>query len=386
MALPFSFSSELKWSSHRALMHGPFENGTNLYAVLIDDTADTLEVWKSTDSGDSWSEQDSGNHKTVVASQACCHTVQSGTTLYIAYLIASDVVNIVPFSMATDTYGTVITGGPTAAVAGTASALSPPILSRRSDGDYVVLHNGPTQSIMGTGYRRVLYSRHEGSTWTLDTDVAGIDVQIHYDTRAAILGSSDRVHFFWTDATNSDLKHRSLTSANSLNTIQDVDTSVTIGNYTAGIPTLNGSEVVLPYKHSTGDLNVARATSADDPSWSTQTVTPADPESTDANPGAAAVDGSVVYVFWPDAATDDIFRDSDGGTGTWGVDVEWKDAVTCQGINIAKITNAIGVLYNDGGTVKYDVYTLTVPVIPPGLGPDINMSADMQAIAQTIGW
>src|SRR5262245_30889999 len=65
MALPFSFSSELKWPDHLNARLGPFESGGNLYAVLCDKTANTLEVWKSTDGGNSWAEQDAANHKSA---------------------------------------------------------------------------------------------------------------------------------------------------------------------------------------------------------------------------------------------------------------------------------------------------------------------------------
>lgn len=388
MALPFSFSSELKWSPHLNSMHGPFENGSNLYAVLLDLTNLTYEVWKSTDSGNSWSEQDSASHPAIGSSSSfrSVNVIQSGATLYI--LRDSSGTAFATFSMSSDTWSATTTGGgnPAAGISGTV----PYHGAVRSDGDVIIFHHGVTESIMGTNYRRVKYSRYEGGVWTNSTDVGGTGAQAHYDARTAVLGSSDRVHFFWTDFNNQDLKHRSLSSANVLGTIQDIDATAGTGSfYDVGLPALNGSEIVLPYRDLSNDLNVARATSADTPTWDiTQVVTTTnDPETVSSNLAAVAVDSGTVHVFWPNDADQDIYRDNDAGTGTWGTDAEWKDAVTCQGINIAKITGGVGVLYVDGGTVKYDLFSAgpvtqnatSSPGIQAALAPTARLEAQASA-------
>src|SRR5688572_23275494 len=105
MVLPFSFSSELRWSAHRNNMLGPFENGSNLYAVLPDTTNDTIEVWKSTDGGDSWAEQDSGNHQSMsaTASEKFVHVIKAGTDLHILYYVSARIRWVV-FSLSSDTW------------------------------------------------------------------------------------------------------------------------------------------------------------------------------------------------------------------------------------------------------------------------------------------
>lgn len=364
MALPFSFSSELKWSDHLNNRLGPFENGTDIYAVLIDKTANTVEVWRSTDSGSSWSEQDSANHRgtSTTATQKVVHAEKLGTTISIVYRGPSNYWHVT-FSMSSNTWGTA-----TEAIgyAGQVNVAGPLAMGMavRSDGSVVTFANSAPESIMGTSYRRVTHRNFSGGTWGSNVDVGGTGVAAHYDMRAIVLGSSDRVHLFWTDETNLDLKHRSLTSANVLGTIQTVHAN-TLGNlaYPVGLPVLNGSEVVIPFLEvGTVDMYAARATSADTPTWSTsQLITATNAESLNSNCGALAVDSSTVYAVYPNDADQDIYVTNDGGTGTWGTEVEWKDAITCQGISITKITSAIGVLYDDGGTVKYDAYSLGAP-------------------------
>lgn len=123
---------------------------------------------------------------------------------------------------------------------------------------------------------------------------------------------------------------------------------------------MNGTTITVPYVDSNGDLREATATTAQNPSWSTAAVaTTNGPEYTNANPGALALNGSTLHRFWPDDSTQDIWRNS----SIDGTETEWKDAITCNGISIGMITGGIGVLYDDGGTIKYDLLSISAPTI-----------------------
>lgn len=246
----------------------------------------------------------------------------------------------------------------------------------RSDQDVINFYNSTTERIMGTDYRRVVYGRLEGSTITGQISVGGTGVQQHHDARAIVRGSSDRIHFFWTDTANGDLKHRSLTSGNTLNGIQDIDTNVNVGSYSVGLPTVYDDgvdvKIVVPYVDSTNELRAARAISADSPTWditeAISATSTSNPEVTASNPGAVSADGAEVFAFWPDDSTQDIWRDRDLGAGSWGADVEWKDAVTCNAISINVIENEVGVVYRDGTTVKFDLFVIRAPSLQPENG------------------
>lgn len=363
MTLPATISATLSWPAYRGEV-GPFEIGGNLYAVLHVLSSSTVQVWKSTDGGNTWGEQDAAHHPTYSSTSFFATT--SGTTIYIAYIATGMVIRVIPFDTSTDLWGTATSDGPVANLMFTGSHRPVP-MARRSDGSYVVLYHGSTESVMGSSYTRVKYARYSGGSWTSNVDVAGTGGQVNYDVRTVVLGSSDRVHLIWSDATNSDLKHRSLTSGNTLNGIQDIDTSVTIGAHSVGLPLayVDGAntKMVIPYVDSTSELRAARTTSADSPTWSiTEAISAtstSNPEHANANCGAVAADGTTIYAFWPDDTTQDMYYDQDAGSGSWGTDTEWKDAITCNGISIGKVTGGIGVLYDDGGTVKYDIFPIS---------------------------
>jgi hypothetical protein len=349
MALPFSFSSELKWSISRNGRHGVYENGSDLYAVLIDATNNHVEVWRSTDGGNSWSEQDSAGKPSIstTASRKSVDVVQAGTTLHVAVLRGTGPALVANFSMATNTWGTATAEGSVVS-GGSNSGNAPIFLARRSDGDYILVHQGATESVMGTAYRRVTYSRHEGSTWTVAQAVSATGVQSHYDAHAAILGDSDRVHIFYTDSANADLLHRSLTSANVLNAVQTVDASVHVTiNHSVGVPVKNGSELFIPYVDSDQNIADVRVNSADSPTWPSPNtgITPSlGPEYTDSN-FAGVYDGSNYRVFWRSSTNSGIYQNIH--SGTWGTPTGYK-APTIGSTG----TGGTGVVGGDGGATN----------------------------------
>ena len=213
---PVTVAAGLSWSAHRANRHGPFEYNSNLYGVFIDATNNHVEVWKSTNSGASWAEADSANHQSATGGTLGADTVQVGSTLYILNSRnsgAGATWRVRTFSMSTDTWGAEVDSGiqdfPNV------SGIDTAFLAVRSDGDYIVLHNTSTQSVMGNPYRRVAYSRYEGGAWTLDTDVDGIgSTAQHADARMIAMDAADRAYLFYTNWNTGALHLRTLTSAN----------------------------------------------------------------------------------------------------------------------------------------------------------------------------
>jgi hypothetical protein len=209
MPLPATIHANVRWPSFRAAPHAIVETGGNLYVVALGSAAASsghIAAWKSTDGGETWAEVDSADRITGIAGDSFA-AVASGTTIHVAYQLLSDTaVRVRPFDCATEQWGTATGAGPalTANVGANAHVTGQIalFLCVRSDGDYVVLHQGNDQAVMGNSYRRVVYSRHEGGTWTSDVVVdPSAGTQVHYDARTAILGSSDRVHLFYSNGT-----------------------------------------------------------------------------------------------------------------------------------------------------------------------------------------
>jgi hypothetical protein len=395
MALPATISAGLSWPDHKNSRVGPFEAGSALYAVLVDKTNNHIECWKSTDGGDTWAEQDAANHpsSSTTANYKSVTVHQSGTALVCFIPKGSTSIEIREFSTSSDTWGSAITG-PTitlGAATHTNPAATPPRVlgAKRSDGSYVVVYNGATQSVMGTAYDRAkVHIRSSGGTWSGPFDLAGspnspIDntlpgTQVYYHPLAVVPDASDRAHIIYKEATSGALKSRTLLSGGTFTTAQTIDGGAYTDTSAGGGPALVGTEIVYPYLQNSTTLGVGRATAADTPSWSTQAVsatTTSNPKLSGVNTGAVAGDGSTAHAFWPDFSTSDIWRDSDGGSGTWGTDTEWKDAVTCNAICVGAIGVGIGVLYDDGGTVKYDRHvTVTAPNAPTvGAATDVRL-------------
>lgn len=389
MALPFSFSSELQWSDHRAHQHLGV-NGSDLYAILRDNTNNTLEAWRSTDGGDTWSEQDSANHPATSATSGMKHqhVVASGSTLYIAYTPSgSSRMQITAFSMSSNTWQARQDSGIAPDVANNVSGTGPRLFTRRSDGSFVVLHQGTPEKVMGTEYRRAKVFYYASGAWNGPYDVQGsanspiADTlpghEYHYDVRSIVLGAGDRVHLTYSNTNVGNLFHRILKSDNTFLTQEGVQLSLGSAAYSVGVPMAyadgDNTKLFYPFVGATSQpLMAGRTTSADTLSWTEETIsatTTSDPEYTTAPPGAAAADGTTIHTFWADDTTQDIYRDSDGGSGSWGTDTEWKDAVTCNGMNAVYFeyagTKYVGVLYDNALTVTFDRYSLGALVTAP---------------------
>lgn len=117
MAYPYQISSSA-FVPDPAFTPGPYSYNGNLYVALESNppgSGDYIHVYKSSDDGQTWSEQDSSNKKNyeVRALNTNFDTFRSGSKLYITYIPFSGTqLSIAEFDMSTDTWGTVITGGP----------------------------------------------------------------------------------------------------------------------------------------------------------------------------------------------------------------------------------------------------------------------------------
>lgn len=391
MTLPSTVNaSGYGWSSFKNALHGPVYYNGNGYCVLVNTTTKLGQAYIKASGGDTWATIGNtfaihGN--TILDSVAI--TI-SGSTLIAAYFPASGWVRYATLdltsgsptwsaSAAMSTAGGVAGGHPSGATGW--------FIARRSDGT-TVLVSSATITSMGADYYRTRvfvwasggasgtnYELHNGST-TLDTST-----QTNYVLRS-VVQAGDRLHIVYTEHTSgafAGLKHRTLESDNSFGTIGTID-STPIGAaadttaYTCGLGCTwddsGTTRIVVPYVDSNGALTVARAATGSNPSFTTQAVSGTstnDPEYTTANPGAAAADGTTVHLLWPDDTTLDIYHSKSAAGGAWDTPDEWTDAVAVAGLSAITATGLVGVLYDDGGTVKYDEYALG-PVTYTGSG------------------
>lgn len=374
------------WSSHLNARVGPFEYNGNLYAVLNSST--DLEIYKSTDDGSSWS---------LVASQTedalpTADAVQSGAKIYIAHAVDANHFSVSVFDMSTDLFDIAL--GSLKTRNDNLSGTSPLFIALRSNGNYVVVHQGPTEKVSGTNYRRIRISEYNGTGWTDYTHSGALSFQSgtseHYDLTFAILGASDRVHFVYSISSASGARrHRTFTSSNTVGNEQTLTGGAT-DSFSTGIGDFDGSEFAVMHNGGAKTPEVERATSADNPSFTGQDISATDAEYVNSNPGSIAYGGGgtlhAVYVRDDDQ---NIEYTNDQGTGTWATPEAFATATT-QGISARMVSSDsyVGVLYDDGGTVKYDrksVSSTTTTAITKGLQYTVvSSSAITQSLQYTV--
>jgi hypothetical protein len=393
MTLPATVDASLSWPDWKNTHCGPFEVGGSKYIVGVDKTQNKIKVLKSTDGGHTWSEQDAANKPfTGTASNFKSATARlDGTSIVVFHCgVSSTTPQITKFATATDTWGASSATG--AQTVQDVTGKAPLAIACRGANDYVVAYNSATESIMGTAYRRISVRPYVSGAWGTAIVVES-GVQQNQDLIGLVVGSNGRTHIFWRNQTGNTLRHRPFLSGNTLGTAGDIDASINaVSNIYAGgisVSYVDGAntKVVVPYVDAGAELNVGRFTSADAPSFTTQVVTAVTdnkPSASSCNPGVAVANGTIVYVLWADGPFGDIWYDNDAGTGTWGTDVEHNATTNVDGINAEKITDAIGILYDDNGVIKYDEYSLGPP--PPPFVPSPIRKVHMQAVRRASNW
>src|SRR5689334_5826984 len=228
---------------------GPFiSSGGNVYFFGKDGTtATTLNCMKATDPTSSFS--------SIATKTGFSTAVQA-----LAGYQVSDVIHLIVIDGATTSvnakYQTFDMSSDTFVTAETiASAFNPRTdagadvyggsIVVRSGGEVVVFFNGARVASMGSSWSQTYYSRRTGvNTWSAATQVSAGGTA-NAVTPTSALGVSDRVHFSWRGA--SDWVHRSLSSANVLDTQGNIVVSSSAAEN--GISFVNGgnTEVVFYY-------------------------------------------------------------------------------------------------------------------------------------------
>jgi hypothetical protein len=387
MPLPATLTG-LSWSDNLLNHHGPFYASSAWWAVLLDKTNNHVEVWKSTDGGNSWTEADSANHKSISSTSGyrCAGATLSGTTIHIAYIDTTAIntsatttgqqggrIAYVPFDTSAGTWGTVITQTQASSLAYTETTAGGVLLSPlvRTSGEVVIVHsfcNYNMSAIAAAAYSRIVSGAFVAAVMASATGTTA------YATRGGAAGDGDRFHVFGHLISQADLYTWNYSSTNVR--VQVIgDQTLNAGNMAVGRPfsrSTGGSFVVyVPTIDSTNELDLNRFTSADTPAAPTQTAvsatTTTNPETATAAMGINQDASGVLHVFWADATTDDLWYDKETSAGnhTFGTDTELADAATITSVGANPHgTQGIGVLYVDGGSVKFN--GLNLPSGTPG--------------------
>jgi hypothetical protein len=370
MAFPTTISTSASFETTVGC-GGPFlSSGGNVYVILRDTTDTTkLRAFKATDPTTSFSNvgTDFSLGSGLVARRIAA--VQSGDNIHVTTSSSATSSSVTTihyhvFSMSSDTWTTTNTVVKSAIDISTVEGGNS-VIAVRSNGDVIILYQSVLGASMGNNYSRVSYARKVGSTWTVDVAVDNAGA-VNWVVDSAILGSSDRTHFFFHDDAGAVAYQRTLTSANSLQTFPSSFSSVATGTYAGkqrGVAYVSGAntEVRMPFIDSSqsGTLS-AKLTSSDTPTPTTD----ADITGTSATGGAHsasfAADGTTLWHVYKDNASD-IYRQSNAdGAG-------WSTPVSFYAGTIASLTSNIytrgssvvlGIVFSETNP-KYTEYTIS---------------------------
>jgi hypothetical protein len=393
MTLPVTISTTALWSAWTNARHGPFQNGTDLYAFFIDATANKVRAYRSTDRGHTWTEQDATNAPasgTTAATRSIDGT-QNGATVYLSNILSSSSVNVLVFDMGSDTWQTAI-AGPTITLSLTgrdAGCYTVHLVCPVFFGDLVLLYQGADQTVMGTAYARTKVHTYDvgTSTWAGPFDVHGsADAplantlpgdQSHH--RPYGIASGAYVHLFYGDSATQDIRQRPLDigGPNFLGAAGGMVIGGTdnVTDNGVGMPTAlvvnTLLSLVLPYAPAaSASCKVARCGnsifSENTGNWVQETVADfAGKGATSGSgvvgtPGTASSDGAKAWVWLVASADQALFYADDDAAGAWTDPTPWKagTSMVCGGVNTAVLDDGsgVGILYAEQSParVRYD--------------------------------
>ena len=329
MALPVTITGLLVATTNNDTVSKPFiSSAGNVYVVGKGTTTNLLRAFKATDPTSSFSNV--GTDVTMTSTNAiqAVDAVQQGDLLHVittdaAAATAVDLRYHV-FDMSSDTWTTsnetVVNDYAVVAIATAIHAA----VSIRSDGDVIVLYNGPLVNISAADRETVYYARRESGSWTVNVEVSNAGATSWY-AGGVVLGSSDRMHFFFLDDGASDAYQRCLTSANSLETFPSaIDTTVNTTQISAlqtGTSYVSGAntKVRYPWEDATGIILMSfKCDSADAPTMSKDDgIDGAVPCESGAHRNSMSADGTRLWCAYVFATDSDIYTLSNANDAGW---------------------------------------------------------------------
>lgn len=251
----------------------------------------------------------------------------------------------------------------------------------RSNGEVVIFYCAGLTA-MSSGFNMLRYRRRTGTnTYTTATNVDN-GGSINWTGGVCALGASDRVHFFFKDATNNDAYQRTLSAANALQTFPaafDTTAAVTatiamFGN-AASYVDAGTTKVRAPYRDSSNRIAIAQLDSADAPTVTTTSVSGTSPDIFTSNGQAvlqAAMDGTTIHTLLSDNTSFDLMHNSSaGGGGAWGTDVnELAGTINhiTDNVYVRSGATVLAMVLDNAGTVRYAEIELAAappPATPP---------------------
>lgn len=309
---------------------GPFQNGNNRYVILQDGTAHVLRTYKSTNQGVSWAEVDAAHHPSYstdatapfffgfyAVAQAQDPAAQ---TLYAVYFNTSQVVTMIPFSMATDTWGAAVPSavGYTTPLVGTSDIAGIAAIHRGVDNTLIVGFS-PVQSVIGNDVASILKLNITSGTWDAAWTAVGDPLALvgEWEVYGFARGINNTIHILLgqqeSPGQNSAIWMQVLRPNNTISPLNLVfketnnDLIVTVTR-PVSYAVSSGKEILISFLRFYNrlgtnihlmEISVARALSSENPTWTIQNVVSSLDSTLGYVPGVSiAVTPGKLYLFY----------------------------------------------------------------------------------------
>jgi hypothetical protein len=252
---------------------------------------------------------------------------------------------------------------------------------RRANGTAVLVSQGVSETVMGSGRRRIKLTFYNGTTWSALFDVAGSTNTpnstlpgdaVHYDLRWAGMDPNGDCHIIYSKSDTSTLQYRKFKSDNTFTTINTMNGAVAsaTANYPVGQPTFSYEtpdwRIHVPYvDNGTSTLKESRCvttTTETSANWTLTQIVAANAETSTSNPAVLIADnaqGGKVYCWRVIPTTKGLRMTHDSGSNTWATETDWRGATqVVGGISGFYVEDGIALVYSEEGTspdeLRYD--------------------------------
>jgi hypothetical protein len=366
---------------------GPFVCGTVLHAVQLTGTSDkVIHVYTSTDAGASWAEADAANAPQCWRSW---NAFQNGSELIFVHYTGLDTIpspvklGYSIFDMLSGTWIKKYTTGPTvnylSSGGGIGQATMGPMLR---DNGALVLHYLNDQ-VDGDPPNLAFYTKGEieifqANSWIDPASGAYFSAfdptfALNYKNLGAAKGTGGRSHMFISEDAVVNLHHRTFKSDNTLATLQTIAPYSGLSRVSAPIAWgVSQDKLAIAYTDASGNISVATATSADNPTWTLTAIGNTNAAQTTGNMNVQLVAyGCALFCVWNSATQYTYMRLWDGAGWSDGgaSDLLVHDggaANTKQKLSLGLLNSTtIGILFEkrngSSATKNYSFASATLP-------------------------
>ena len=289
------------------------------YLPCVDKSNNKVRMFKSSDGGNTWSEQDSADAPSITstATLKSISAVQIDTFINVCRVTDANGFAAFRFNTGTDQWETSSTTSSTSMAVNTNVSGTAPMLLHfkplETNWDYTAVCNGATETVMGNARRRIKMKRRGSSAaWpgSPGYDLVGSPntpdlstlpgTAVDYDLRSALIDGNGVWHCFWTQSDDSNIHHRQYKEDQTFSTANLMGSTAAVTSnsaaYSLGIPTNYYRDgewyIAVPYVDS-GALKISRVKAADAATaanWTNTTVVASGIETTNSNPASLSAD------------------------------------------------------------------------------------------------